>query len=107
VNEEKKTSKKEMSVYALIVALLSGGGAFAVFSAAIYLADARWMTHDQHAGMDLKLYIKSLKRDIRRLEYKEFQGTITNDEKWELKDLRQEVKDAQEELQEMKDSGVG
>ena len=91
-------TKKEMSAYALLVALLGGGGGFAGFNAAVDVADARWMTHEQHAASDIKIYLKTLKRELRRLEHKEHQGTLTNDEAWELKDLKALIKELEEEL---------
>ena len=91
-----KTSKKEMSVYALIVALISGGGGFAGFSAAIDVADARWMTYEQHTIGELKSYIRDLKREIRALEYDVQQGTATDRDKWELEQLRQDLEEAED-----------
>ena len=92
-------NKKEMSVFALIVALISGGGGFAGFTVALDLADARWMTYEQHAIGDMKSYIRDLKRDIRELEYDKRQGTATERDLWELDQLRDDLEDAEDELE--------
>lgn len=90
-------SKKEMSVYALIVALATGGGGFVGVQQAIEVADGHWMTHDQHAARELKDDIKQLRREIRELEYKVQEGTATDHEKWKLNDLKEELQEATDE----------
>ncbi len=90
--------KKELSVYALLVALLGGGGGFAGFNAAIAAADSRWMTHEQHTAGELKTFIRELKRDIRELEYNVREDIATDRDKWELDQLLGDLEEAEDEL---------
>lgn len=98
---EQYEDKKQMSAYALIVALLSGGGGYTGFNAAIDAADARWMTYTEHAAGDMKSHIRSLRREIRDIEYDIGQGTATDRNKWELERLLEDLEEAQEELEGM------
>lgn len=95
---ENGTSKKQMSAYALIIAIISGGGGFAGFTAAVDVADARWMTHEQHAMNDLKAYIRELKKEIRNIEYDKAQGVATEKQLWKLDRLYEDLEKAQDEL---------
>jgi len=96
--KQKFSENKKMSAYALIVALLGGGGGFAGFNAAIDVADARWLTHEEHTAGNLKQYIRELKREIRDLEYDIGQGTATERDKWELERLYEDLEEAQDLL---------
>ena len=87
-----------MSVYALLVALLSGGGGFAGFNAAIDIADTRWVTYEVLAAAELKGYIRDLQREIRGLKYDVQQGTATERDKWELEKLLEDLKKAEDQL---------
>jgi hypothetical protein len=95
--KDKLLENKKMSAYALIVALLSGGGGFTGFNAAIDVADARWMTHKQHVMQDLKSYIRQLRREIRDLEYDIKEGIATPRDEWELERLKEDLLEAEEE----------
>ena len=88
---------KKLSAYALLVALLGGGGGFAGFNAAIDVADARWVTYEELAGAELKGYIRDLKREIRRLNYLVGEGTATDYDKWELDRLKEDLEEAENE----------
>lgn len=96
---EQYEDKKQMSAYALIVALLSGGGGYTGFNAAIDAADARWMTVEQHTATDLRSYIRELKREIRDLNYDIGAGTATERDKWELERLLEDLDEAELELE--------
>lgn len=91
------SENKKLSAYALLVALLGGGGGYTGFNAAIDVADARWMTYEEHAAGDLKSYIRSLKREIRALEYDKAEGTITKRQLWELEKLYEDLEEAEDE----------
>lgn len=86
-----------MSTYALIVALLGGGGGYTGFNAALDVADGRWMTYEQHAANALKSYIRQLKREIRALEHKIEVNTATDWDRWELEKLKEDLEAAQDE----------
>ncbi len=88
---------KKLSAYALLVALLGGGGGFAGFNAAIDVADARWVTYEVLAAAELKGYIRDLKRDIRELEYDVQEGTATDRDKWNLERLKEDLEEAEAE----------
>ena len=92
------TSKKEMSVYALLVAVISGGGGYTGFNAAVTAMDARWMTYEHHVMQDLKSYIRQLKREIRALEYDISQGGATDRQMWQLERLKEDLDVAVDEL---------
>jgi uncharacterized protein HemX len=92
-----ETSKKQMSVYALIAALATGGGGFVGAQQALEIADTHWMTHDQHSALDLKEHIRNLKREIRELEYDIEKGTASEKDKWNLDNLKQDLLEAEDE----------
>ena len=81
-----KITTAVLGLVAVFAGLLAGG-----ISSTVWALDTRYVTVGSLEQAFAKKEIRDLKRMIRTLEYKKQQGTITNQERWELQGLYDEL----------------
>lgn len=81
-----KITSAVVGFVAVMAGLLAGG-----ISTTVWALDTRYITVVSFEQALMKKEIRDLKRMIRSLEYKKERGTITDQERWELRGLYDEL----------------